>query len=316
MADSEEDDLQGAKLLGPCGSSMDIRQLRCFLAAAERLNFTRAAADLFMTQSGVSYQVAALEDIVGVPLFHRTSRGLRLTEAGAFYHQAIRDMMASYDEVLLKTRLLGTEVSGSLAIGVLGGFEKKLLPGWLDAFSQHFPRVEVKLSHHKLNSLVEALESGEVDLGFTMLFEGECPPNLESHTLILDHSVVVMRPDHPLASRKSLLLADLKDQAFVAMDAELGSRALEWRKKLCRKRGFTMHIVQSLPSFATLFMAVEAGAGISIHAQQVVEENGSPRLHLVPLEDEDCRAELAVIWRRNSNNPNVPFFLQTMGLAG
>jgi len=295
---------------------MDIRQLRCFLAAADRLNFTRAAADLFMTQSGVSYQVAALEEIVGVQLFQRNSRGLKLTEAGLYYHQAIRNMMGEYEEVLLKTRLLGTESAGHLAIGVLGGFEKKLLPGWLDAFSRHFPRVEVRLSQHTMGSMYEALESGAVDLGFTMLFEGACPPHLESHTLFHDHSVVVMRPDHPLASRKSLSLAELRDEAFVAMDADLGSQALEWRKKLCRKRGFSMRIVQSLPSFTTLFMAVEAGVGISVHAQQVVEENGSPRLHQVPLEDEDCRAELAVVWRKSPTNPNVPLFLRTMGLPG
>nr|WP_320132648.1 LysR family transcriptional regulator [uncultured Holophaga sp.] len=294
---------------------MDIRQLRCFLAAAERLNLTRAAGDLFMTQSGVSYQIAALEEAVGVPLFLRTRRGLKLTEAGEHLACTFRDLVSRYEVALEEARCLGGSGVGHLTIGVLGGFEKKLLPGWLDAFARRHPGVEVRLAQHRLQSLARALEEGEVDLGFTLLLEGAVPAHLGSRVLFSDHSVVVMRPDHSLAGRARLSLAELKDQTFVAMDEELGAQALEWRRRLCRKRGFTMQVAQSYPSFATLFMAVEAGQGISIHAQQVVEENGSPRLHQVPLEDADCAVDFAAVWRRDITNPSLVRFLQTMGVV-
>ncbi|MBP1627015.1 MAG: transcriptional regulator AlsR family [Holophagaceae bacterium] len=294
---------------------MDIRQLRCFLAAAEHLNFTKAASDLFLTQSGVSYQITSLESSLGVQLFHRSPRAMKLTEAGVFYHRAIRDLVENYDEIVLKTRLLGTEVTGKLSIGVVGGYEMKPLPHWIDAFSHRYPKVEVKISHYWMDFIPEAIDKGEIDLGFTMLFEGERPPHMRCHPLLSDPSVVAMNAEHPLASRKSLHLADLKDQHFVTIHPALGSKALEWRKKLCRKRGFNMNIVQSFPSFMTLFMAVEAGVGIACYAQQVVEENASPRIHIVPIEDEDCRSEYGALWSKEVTNPNVDLFLQIMGVG-
>ena len=191
---------------------MDIRQLRCFLAAAEHLNFTKAASALFMTQSGISYQIASLEEALGVQLFHRSPRAMKLTEAGNYYHQAIRQLVESYGEIVLKTRLLGSEVSGKLSIGVVGGYEIKLLPTWLDAFSHQYPKVEVTISHYWMDSIPEAIERGEVDLGFTMLFEGERPLHMHCHPLFSDCTVVAMHAGHALANRTSLRLADLKDR--------------------------------------------------------------------------------------------------------
>ncbi|MBP1628697.1 MAG: hdfR 3 [Holophagaceae bacterium] len=291
---------------------MDIKQLQCFLAVAERMNFTRAAEELQMTQSGISYQISALEKAMEARLFIRNSRSVQFTEVGAFFHRHIQKLVEEYASILKQAKRLSTRELGSLTIGFVGGVEMKLLPTFIEKFRNAFPLIEIKFNYQNIMNMNQAILNGEVDLGFTLLFNEERSREIQSHAIFKDHSVVMVPPEHPFASKKRISLAELKKEPIVTLGSEVAGIPLEWLEKNCRKRGFKMNIVHFFSDFSSLSLAVETGMGISVHSRHIVEENAGPRIRSVELEDEDCNVDFVVAWRRNTSNANVHLFLQAM----
>ncbi|WP_005031320.1 LysR family transcriptional regulator [Holophaga foetida] len=297
---------------------MDLHQLRIFIAVADYKSFSKAANAVFLSQSGVSYQIASLENSLKAQLFHRGPRDVALTEVGEYCYGVIKKMLTDFDDMIGHVNDMVEDVTSKLSIGVTGGHEIKQLATWVGKFIRRYPNISVELSNRWVDFICSDVESNILDLGFTMRFEGKRFPNIECRPIFVDHLVVAMNANHPLASRKSLKLADLCDQPFLHINmAQKGgaNEGLEWRKKLCRKRGFIMNVVQTFPTFQTLFMAVEAGVGLGLFGQQIVEGNAPPTVHYVPLEDEDCQYEYCAIWKKEITNPNLDLFLRSSDLV-
>jgi len=293
---------------------MDIKQLQCFLAVAERLNFTRAAKDLQMTQSGISYQIATMEKAMDAKLFLRNSRSVRMTEAGEFFYRRIRTLMSEYDSIIKQTTEMSSRHSDSLTIGFLGGIEMKLLPSFSEKFRLSYPDVEIKFKYFNIMNMNHAITNNDIDMGFTILFDAKSIPDIITHVIFSDHSVVMVPAEHVFSHAESLHLSDLKGHPVVALTPDVAGAPLEWLKKKCRLRGFILNVVELVPDFNSLSLAVESGMGLSVHSHQIVEENAGPRIQSVRLVDEDCTVDFAVAWKRATHNPNVQLFLEAMGV--
>ncbi|WP_005033648.1 LysR family transcriptional regulator [Holophaga foetida] len=294
---------------------MDIKQLQCFLAVAERMNFTRAAEELQMTQSGISYQISALEKAMEAKLFVRNSRSVHFTEVGAFFHRHVRKLVDEYESIMRQAKKLSSRELGSLTIGFVGGVEMKLLPSFIEKFRSAYPHIEIKFSYQNIMNMDQAILNGDVDLGFTLLFNEDRSPEIQTHAIFKDHSVVMVPPEHPFATRKHISFADLKKQPIVTLGADVAGIPLEWLKKNARKRGFNLNIVHLFSDFSSLSLAVETGMGISVHSRHIVEENAGPRIRSVELDDEDFNVDFAVAWRGDTSNANVQLFLQAMDVT-
>jgi len=297
---------------------MDTRQLRIFLAVAEYKSFSKAASAVFLTQSGVSYQIALLESTLGVRLLHRGPREVQLTESGLYCYKKIKKMLQDYDQMAVFARQIETEAKGRLAIGVHGGCEVTLLPEWVERLNREYPGIKVHLNHCKIDTILSLVRNRKVDIGFTLFFDGERNPTYNCRTIMKDPMVVAMSRYHPLAQRKALSLQDLAGQPFLYLNPlkkGIGGRGFEWRQKLCRRRGFEMEVVQTFPTLSALFLAVESGVGIAIFGAHSVEANSSRNIHCIPLVDEDCCYEHGLIWDRHNDNPNIGHFLDINGLG-
>jgi DNA-binding transcriptional LysR family regulator len=185
---------------------LEIRHLAALQAVAETGNFSRAADRLGYTQSAVSQQVAALERIVGVPLFDRPGgpRPVTLTPAG--------DVMRTHAEAVLSRlrtaeadlRALSTGEIGTLRLGTIQSVGTNVLPGVLQRFRERWPGVEVALTEEQDYSTLEQLVmEGELDVCFTVVDERP-KPGLESRLVLLDPFLVLVPSDSPEASRSSL----------------------------------------------------------------------------------------------------------------
>lgn len=246
---------------------MELRHLRFFVAVAEELHFGRAAARLGVSQPPLSQTVRALEEELDVALLERTSRRVRLTEAGRLFLAEARrtlDQASHAAEVARRARV--GEV-GELSIGFTTSapFVPRVA-GALFAFREAFPLVHLNLSEMSRDAQVAALADDRLDIGFA---RGEAPPllpgSIVAETFLEEDMIVALRADHPLALRNApLRVADLAGEPFVLYERTIGAGFNEHVLALCRSAGFQPRVVQEASGLATLIGLVAAGFGITI----------------------------------------------------
>lgn len=241
---------------------IELRHLRYFLAVAETLHFTRAAQQLHLAQPALSQQIRRLETLLGHALFVRTTRGVQLTPAGELLAQRARATLARVDDDLAQVRRVGRGEEGTLSVGFSGSVMFTELPAVIRRFRKSYPNVELQLREMWTAVQMEALRDGSLDLGF--LRDGEGGEGLATETLLRERYVAVLPETHPLATKKALRVADLRDQPFVLFAREMGPLAFDRTLECCERAGFQPNIVQYAPQFPTLFRLVAAGIGVSL----------------------------------------------------
>lgn len=193
---------------------MNTTQLECFMAVADFLNFSRAAEHLRITQPAVSHQVKTLEDELGVRLFSRTSKAVRLTQEGHMFLQYAQEMLklARISQVRVKRCQAGQPMR--LEIGCRSAADLRLIRPALDRLRQEAPDVLPLLRLFPFSALDNLLTEQEIQL--MLAFQGNTPKNSVYRELVRCPVVCVCRADHPLARRESLTLDQLKDAGRIA----------------------------------------------------------------------------------------------------
>ncbi|MEZ5211423.1 LysR substrate-binding domain-containing protein [Gordonia sp. (in: high G+C Gram-positive bacteria)] len=189
---------------------MNTRRLRAFVAVAEELHFTRAAARLYLAQQSLSKQIAELEADVGTPLLTRTSRRVELTPAGTVFLDAARDVLARLDQGVTQARSVGRGEHAVLRVGFIVGAALELTPLILGDFAEWYPDARLELREFGLTDPTAGLGTAETDVAFLRL---PCATDgLDVYPLFTEPSVVGVRSTHRLAARESLTPADLADE--------------------------------------------------------------------------------------------------------
>src|SRR4051812_9394432 len=165
-----------------------LRQLQYFLAAADTLHFSKAAEQVFVTQPTLSHQIAELETHVGTPLFDRSGKAVRLTEAGRLFAlhaaRALRELESGWTEL----RELEGLQRGELNIGTSQSFLRKLFPPVLGEFMNRYPNVRLEIQEMTATEIERRLAAGSLDLGIafapSVLEDTELEPILEERLLL------------------------------------------------------------------------------------------------------------------------------------
>ncbi len=193
---------------------MELRQLRHFLALASESNFTRAAARENIVQSGLSSSIAALEHDLGVLLYVRSTRPVRLTAEGEALVPFARYALEAADAATQAVQEVHGGLTGKLRIGTIqtrGSAYR--LSAWLGEFSQLYPRLDIFIQQTSATRQIEMLEAGELDcvIGPTT---GSIPADLEVTVITSEPLVLACDPDHALAGR-TVELAALTSERFI-----------------------------------------------------------------------------------------------------
>lgn len=240
--------------------AMTLEQLRVFIAVAERQHMTQAAQALHLAQSAVSAAIAQLEGRHGAKLFHRVGRGIELTQAGQLFLIEAKAVLARAQAADLMLSELGGLKRGTLTIQASQTIASFWLPRYLVAFRRAHPGVDIRLSIGNTAQAAAAVRAGSAELGFV---EAEVnDPHLISRVLAKDQMIVVVGPQHPWASRKSIKPKDLIETEWVLREPGSGTRAVF--EKALSGFGITpasLRIGLELPSNESVLAAVEAGMG-------------------------------------------------------
>lgn len=292
---------------------MDLRQLRYFQAVAQELNVTRAAERLHMAQPPLSRQIRAMEQELGVPLFDRSERALRLTEAGRFLLEQSVQFMARFDEIVEGTRRMGQQ--GTRWFGI--GFVPSTLYGFVPALIRNLrsadPLVEVGLSEMTTLQQIEALKAGRIDVGFgRILFDD---PAIERRVLMAEPLTAVMSSSHPLAQRADhqagVTAAQLAVHPFVLYPARPRPSYADHVIALFRTAGHALHIAQEANELQTAIGLVAAGLGITVVPDSVRRMHRDDIVY-APVITPGFSSPVIVSHRRGDHSP---FLRKAVGLA-
>jgi DNA-binding transcriptional LysR family regulator len=206
---------------------MDLRQLEFFSTVAGELNFTRAAERLTIAQSAVSAGVRSLESELGVELFDRSRRQIRLTATGELLLPKVRDALDAVNEVRDVAQLSTQAITGSIVIGLMTSVTLVNVPRLLGLYRTAHPGVGVRLRAARRGSadLVDELASGELDLAFLAL-SGAVPASLSAVPIASSPMVLVLPSGHPLDRSRSVSLTDLADEEFIDLPPGYASRQI------------------------------------------------------------------------------------------
>lgn len=245
---------------------MQLHQLRYVVCVAEERRFTRAAARLHVAQPSISSAVAALEHELGAPLFHRDRSEVTLTGAGAAFLPWARQVLADCDAGVAAVRdLLGLQ-RGRLVLGATPSLTTNLLPPVLARFHSLYPGLELTVHEAGSQDLVERLEKGEMDVALVILPVKR--PWVETVELMEEELVLAVNPEHPLASRSTIEVAELEQVPLVMFKDGYDLR--EATLLACRQAGFRpVMAMQGLEMDGALALAA-AGVAAAVVPRSVV----------------------------------------------
>jgi DNA-binding transcriptional LysR family regulator len=241
---------------------IELRHLRYFLAVAEALHFSRAAQRLGIAQPPLSQQIKRLEQLLGHPLFERTTRGVKLTLAGQLLSERARSTLEKVDDDLAQVRRLGRGEEGTLTVGFSGSVMFTNLPAVIGTYRQRYPKVELRLREFVTSAQIAALLDGTLDLGF--MRDGDPTEGIEMTTLLKEQYVAVLPETHILARKRQLRVNDLRKEMFILFARRMGPLAYDRTVACCETDGFRPNIVQDAPQWPTLVRLVAAGLGVSL----------------------------------------------------
>ncbi len=292
---------------------IELRHMRHFLVVAEELHFRRAAERLNIAQPALSRSIQHLELALGVKLFERSKRNVRITAAGRKYTEGCKSVLAAAEAAADNARLVHSGRLGLLRIGYTDFAISARLPGLLTGFQQECPGVILKPVHGVTNIQLEHLAGGALDVGFVT-----GPINMagtETRLIQEEEFVCVVYEDHPLATRQIVELAELADEDFVHGPIKDWEYFYYQLFPLCRRAGFMPRIVQEVYNSAAILGLVAGRMGITI----LTESTGAspiPGLVKIPIARLDERLQTYAIWRRKAMNGVTQRFVSFLERAG
>lgn len=198
------------------------RHIHYFLAVAEHLSFTKAAAELHVSQPALSQQVKLLEESLGAQLFDRSGRSTRLTDSGKIYLQYARRASQELREATRAIHDVSNLSRGSLRVAVTPTFTTYLLGPLVEAFHARYPKITLSVLEIAQEHMEELLLAGELDVGIA--FAPVSSPDIESVPLLDETLALVVSPRHPLSKEKRVELQRLGDESLVLLSTEFATR--------------------------------------------------------------------------------------------
>ncbi len=239
---------------------MSLHQLQVFRTVAEKRSYSRAAEELFLTQPAVSMQVKALERSIRLPLFEKSGRTLRLTEAGRELLAYSERIFALIDETQLVLDELRGAHRGTIKVAASTTAGIYVAPSLLGAFHRQHPEVKLTLDVVNRIEVQERLLNDEVDLAIIGVIEDT--HDLEVAKFVPNELVVAASPQHPLAGEKGIPLEKLGGELFLLREAGSGTRADV--ERLFAAQGVPLRLGMELRSTGAIKQAVAAELGIAV----------------------------------------------------
>ena len=242
-----------------------IRQFRYFAAVVEHQHVGKAAERLGIAQSALSQQIKVLETHMGVQLFHRVGRSLKLTEAGAVFYKEVRLILQHTERAMEHTRAVGRGETGAITVAAIGSAMLDVaVNAGLERFYRRAPQTFVNLRNLSLANAIKAVLDMEADAA---IVRSPLPPiagGLIAVPITVNRIVAAIPENHPLARDKHVHIEDLQRDSFVSFPDPDGIGLGHTLNDVCRAAGFAPNISAVASDVTSAVALVAAGAGVSL----------------------------------------------------
>jgi DNA-binding transcriptional LysR family regulator len=276
---------------------MHLKTLKVFCDVVGQRSFSQAADANGMTQSGASHMVHQLEDNLGVRLLDRSKRPFVLTQEGQMYYDGCRQIVKRYNALEESVRTLHEEVSGRVSVASIYSVGLSHMREFVDRFIAQYPKADVRLQYQHPDKVYELVQNDRVDFG--LVSYPRASRTIKSLTWRDEPMVFVCSPNHRLADRNQISMADLAGEAFVSFDSGLQIRH-EIDKALA-SRQVQVDVVMEFDNIETLKRAVEIDTGVTLlPLPTVARELAAGSLVTATLSDIELVRPLGIIHRRGA----------------
>ncbi len=271
-----------------------LRQLRVLLAVAETGSFSAAARTVGLSQPAVSQSIRAVEQALGVPLLHRSTRRVVLTPAGEQLVSPLRDALKALEDVLTQAQQAGERLQRVVRVAATPSLSGRLLPRCLADVAQQFPGVAVQLKEQPQDAALESVRRGTVD--FALAVGDSEPGELQRTSLLMDRFVLVCRSDHPFSRRDRVSIEHLGLERLIVLDAANGGR--QGLDRVLAAHGVSVDVLQEVASASTAFEMVKERLGVALLPASCVPTFSMKQLRCVGLEPDVLR-DVSLFSRRH-----------------
>ena len=294
---------------------MDIQRISYFLTVAECLNFTKAAARHHLAQTAMSRHICALENELGVMLFVRNNRAVRLTEAGEAFVGPAAKLLQDWNQALDAVRRAGSVRHGSVRLA-FGPHEKPLVTETVRQFHDRYPEIDLQMSQHGYKELADGFASGRFDLVYSTVRIPRALDNARYKVLSEHVNMFILAKDHPLAKRGCVLPEDFRS-LDVAVHCESGGPFTpEDVSADFEDRGIHPRSFVAVNSLDAKFALVEACNMASSLPTFLAESLRDRFFVFLPPAPTKTPAPYCVSWLETNPNPAAQLFFESIESAG
>jgi DNA-binding transcriptional LysR family regulator len=285
---------------------VELRHLRYFIAVAEELNFSRAADRLHMAQPPLSAAIRQLERDLGVALFVRTTREVKLTEAGSAFLQGARRTLADAERAAEDAKRAAAGELGHLRVAYSWSTRFETLPALGRAFRAGHPDVELLAQEMWNARMPAAFANGSIDVALSLC--PEVAAELELAPVRKERLVALLPVAHRLAGEESIPLAALSEEEFIVFPREIAPRLHDAFMAIYRRAGFEPRVRNE--SFHTGWdLGVLAEIPAAAMAPQTVAGGLPDGIAAVAISEPTDAVETCLVWRADDPSPAVAAFL-------
>lgn len=285
-------------------------QVKCFLEVARCLNFTKAAKNLFISQSNISRQIASFEEEIDLALFDRNTKGVKLTLQGQMLAESLSEMSNEWELVLARAKNSVKKFSGCITVGCQTHIKcNSYLSQVLSGFREIRPEIQIIKERSTQKKLLEGMKNDYYDAILIADHDAKSLQDVEKATLYYSRVGIVVHKKHPLFYKKEVSLADFRDSAFLRyLPVEL-EREEDYIFNICKYFGFEPKIIAQFDDFEEFLFSVEMGEGVALVFEET-EVISNMNLRFIPINEDVPQKYLPMQLTRKikNNNPALKDF--------
>ncbi len=288
---------------------MELQQIKYFLALAQELHFWNTAERMFITQSALSRQIKALEEELGVLLFERTKRSVKLTEAGVFLRDQWTPLLDEINRIHLQAKKIHEGAFGMVRIGYPGSIAYGFMPDLIASIARTLPELKVELVEPTDTSFEQLLLSYQMDMAFRR--DPAQNPALQSVCLYSEPMALLVPANHHLNEQNFTGLHDLVNERFILSNLTQNTFYVSNLRQIFEDHHFTPNVHIETDFGAMVLGLVSKGLGVSILPYSY-SFSQLPNVRFITL---PYHVNLYVTWRKNDNSPVLKNILQQVSEA-
>ncbi|RBW69497.1 LysR family transcriptional regulator [Bacillus taeanensis] len=274
---------------------MELRQIKYFIEVATREHVTEAADALHVAQSAVSRQIANLEDELGVELFMREGRNVKLTTVGRIFLEHVEIGLNEIERAKQKVDEFLDPESGTIRIGFPNSLASNTLPTVISAFREQHPKIGFQLRQATVKQLIKAVIKGDIDLSF--IAPVPTHKEVKGNIFFTERLMALLPMDHHLAELPSIRLEQLRNDPFVLFREDLALREIV--VNACKQVGFRPHVAFEGEDTESIKGLISAGLGVSLLPEVTLIDNVPRETVKIPISEPNVTRTVGVITPKN-----------------